>query len=402
MTADGGLAGYLEEATRLWPGRPARRVAARSPDTADSYRLTAVPSTRSPRLLVPSSSPRAASASLLRFSSALGPREVASRVGLAAVLRTGLAAAMPGVEVSEGGRSLRRHLADVLGEEVEVSFGLGSARANRKPVLEVFDGRGRRLAFAKVGTTPASTALVSGEADALRRLGEIDLGPALVVPRLISLAAWEGLTVLVMTALPSRARRRGAEVPLPRCEAHALAEAFSCGAGPLDQTPWWSRLVTTGRRLDPVEPRLLALLSALRHLDLDLDDPLEHGAWHGDWTPWNQSSTPQGLALWDWERFETGVPRGLDVCHFAVNTATRREGATTRSIDAGLRVAGLDRGRPHDVRLGVAYLVTIAERYLDDLGHATGEARTMLQQRTSVVLDVADSWSYHDTARMGS
>lgn len=400
MTADSRLTGYLEEATRLWPGRPARRVAGRSRATTGSYRMAAVPSLRSPRLLVPSGSPRAASASLLRFSSALSPRGVASRVGLAALLRGGLARTLPGIEVSEGERSLRAHLAAVLGEEVEVSLGLGTARANRKPVLEVFDRRGRRLAFAKIGTTQASATLVSGEAAALRRLSEVDLGASLLVPRLISLARWESLTVLVMTALPSSPPRGGGEVPLPRSQVDALARAFPSGVGPLDQSAWWSRLVAAAERLSPSEPRLRTLLSALRTLDGDLDDPLGFGAWHGDWTPWNQSSTSQGLAVWDWERFETGVPDGLDLCHFAVNATTRRDGATAQAIDTGLGAVGLDRGRPRDVRLTAAYLVTVAERYLADLEHATGEASTMLRQRTSVVLDAAESWLSHPTPRM--
>ena len=92
----------------------------------------------------------------------------------------------------------------------------------------------------------------------------------------------------------------------------------------------------------PAVPGLLGvrdrLGEALERLRLAAADrPLPMGGWHGDWTPWNMSRRRGRLQLWDWERFETGVPRGLDRCHYAVNAVTRRDGTERGLGDAWLR-----------------------------------------------------------------
>ena len=46
------------------------------------------------------------------------------------------------------------------------------------------------------------------------------------------------------------------------------------------------------------------------------------------------------LQLWDWERFETGVPLGLDRCHYAVNAVTRRDGTDVASVMRGFELPG--------------------------------------------------------------
>ena len=385
---------YQAEADLLWPTVPAGRSG------ASTYRLAAVPNVRAPRLLVPADRPRAAAASLLRFSSALGPREVLARGGFAALLRLGLGRRLPGVTLPEGGGSVRDHLAGVLGEPVEVSLGLGTARANRKPVLEVFDRRGRRLGFAKVGTTPAARALVDAEAAALRRLATADLPHDLLVPTLLDHGHWRGCSVLVMTTVPSSARPDRDTARVPDRYAAALAAAFAQPAARLTGTTWWSGLTGTPAGAHPdLDAALADGLARLAALDAAIDEPAGLGAWHGDWTPWNQSRTRHGLALWDWERFGTGVPVGLDRCHFAVAARLRRQGVDPRSVVDGLRHAGLDPARPTDARLGSAYLLTAAARYLGDgagttaAAAATGAAADLVADRARVVLDALAGWT---------
>lgn len=379
---------YQAQARVLWPD---------ADRGGGSYRLAAVPNARSPRLLVPASSPRAAAAALLRFSSALGPRDVVARTGYAALLRAGLGRRLPAVDLPEGPSSLRTHLAAVLGEPVELSLGLGTARANRKPVLEVFDRRGRRLAFAKVGTTAPTRAHVDAEAAALRRLADVDLPADLLVPRLLAHDTWQDCSVLLMTGLPSAPPRGRDADRVPAHEAEALARAFAEPALPLGATPWW------GSVAPPVggDPATTARQEAGRSALADLDDrlaPLDRGAWHGDWTPWNQSRTRHGLALWDWERFETGVPVGLDRCHYAVNAAVRRDGPRAAVVLSGLRTAGLEPGSPADRRLAGAYLLTVAARYARDAATATGEAAAVVARRTDLVLDALEDLTSAETA----
>ena len=50
----------------------------------------------------------------------------------------------------------------------------------------------------------------------------------------------------------------------------------------------------------------------------------------------------QRVLLWDWERFETDVPIGLDRCHYLVNALTKRRGTSDHTIRAGLAAAGGD------------------------------------------------------------
>lgn len=372
---------YQAQARVLWPDA----------EGGGSYRLAAVPNPRHPRLLVPAASPRAAAAALMRFSSALGPRDVAARTGYAALLRAGLGRRLPGVVAAEGPSSLRTHLASVLGEPVEVSLGLGTARANRKPVLEVFDRRGRRLAFAKVGTTAPTRGHVDAEAEALRRLAGADLPAGLLVPRLIAHDTWQGCSVLLMTGLPSAPSWRRDAGRVPAREADALARAFAEPALPLPSTPWWDTLSPPTDGATATTARQRAALADLADLDERLDDPLDRGAWHGDWTPWNQSRTRHGLALWDWERFETGVPVGLDRCHYAVNAAVRRDGPRPEVVLAGLRTADLRTDSPADRRLAAAYLLTVAARYARDAATASDEAAVVVQRRADLVLGALEA-----------
>jgi hypothetical protein len=58
-------------------------------------------------------------------------------------------------------------VASIVGEPVQLSLGIGTARANRKPVLGAFDRRGRPVAFVKVGDTAVSARHVVAEARAL-------------------------------------------------------------------------------------------------------------------------------------------------------------------------------------------------------------------------------------------
>ena len=48
------------------------------------------------------------------------------------------------------------------------------------------------------------------------------------------------------------------------------------------------------------------------------------GGCHGDWTPWNMGRRNGRLIVWDWERFHTGVPVGIDLAHFAFMVALRQ------------------------------------------------------------------------------
>ncbi len=385
---------YVSSAHELWPGEPEPRLhrsrgSGHVPGRAE-VELLVLPNARAPRLLVPAHSPAAASRAMLRFSAALSGRDTVKRLGVSALLRARANAAFPDrITVVEGPESLSHYLAGVFGERVHVSLGLGTARANRKPVLQVFDARGRNLAFVKVGGTALTDTLVGAEAAALQRLGEAELPRLFEVPRLLHVGTWNGAAVVAMTTLETSFRQRPSrQFSVPVEAMSLLHRAFGDGARPLAKMPLWDSMLERQASLGPsvARERLAEALETLRDTDAR---PLAMGAWHGDWTPWNMSRRGR-LQLWDWERFETGVPPGLDRCHYAVNAVCRRDGVDLASVLRGMDLAGIRNDRSTDAHvLGAAYLATITCRYL--VG-AEGELGGAIADRSLVMLDALCSW----------
>ena len=351
-----------------------------------------LPHAGAPRLLVPAGNPAAASRAMRRFSAALSPRDTVKRLGVSGLLRVGSHAAFPDrIAVTERAGSLRGYLGDVFGEPVDVSLGLGTARANRKPVLQVFDARGRSVAFVKIGGTEVSEELVRAEASALERLGKAELPRELEVPRLLHVGQWEDATVVAMSSLDTSFRQRPSrQYDVPSGLMSRFHASFAEGHRPLAQTPVWDQLMTTQEMLSSsrVREQLGEALDRLR--EAAADRPLQVGGWHGDWTPWNMSRRRGKVQLWDWERFETGVPLGLDRCHYGINAVTRRDGLDQTSIVRGLRLAGVvgDRGSDDHV-LAATYLAVIACRYLTGAESELGDA---VAERSRVMLDALRMW----------
>jgi hypothetical protein len=387
---------YVSSVQALWPGTPEPRLhrsrgSGRSPGE-DVAELAVLPNAAAPRLLVPVGNPVAAARAMLRFSAALSTRDTVKRLGVSGLLRARADAAFPDrITVTERAGSLRRHLGEVFGESVDFSLGLGTARANRKPVLQVFDARGRSIAFVKIGGTEVTEALVRAEAASLGRLAEADLPDELEVPRLLHLGPWEGATVLAMTALDtSFLQRPRRQFDVPQAEMDRFHAAFAEEARPPVESPWWDQMVTAQQSLGSSEVRD-RLGDALERLRLAVTDrPLPLGGWHGDWTPWNMSRRRGRLQLWDWERFETGVPRGLDRCHYGVNAVTRRDGTDVAAVMRGLELAGVtDDPGGEDHLVGATYLAAITCRYL--VG-AEGDLGETISERSLVMLDALEAW----------
>jgi hypothetical protein len=387
---------YLSTVHDLWPGNPEPRLhrgrgsgRTRGPELVEWLVL---PNADSPRIAVPAHNPGAAARAMLRFSAALSGPDTVKRLGVSTLLRGGARAAFPDrISVEERASSLRSHLGDVFGETVDLSLGLGTARTNRKPVLQVFDTRGRSLAFVKIGATPVTETLVLAEVASLERLGAAELPGVLEVPRLLHSGRFEGAALLAMTALDTSFRQRPSrQYAVPVEEMALFHGAFGEGTRPLVEMPLWAQLVAAQAALQPSEARerlgeALGLLGAAA-----VDHPLAMGAWHGDWTPWNMSRRRHRLQLWDWERFETGVPLGMDRCHYAVNAVCRRDGADVASVMRGLDLAGVPNDRSTEAHVvGAAYLATITTRYLPGSEFELGEA---IAGRSLVMLDALCAW----------
>ena len=332
----------------------------------------AVPNARRARLLAPMRSRRLAVGAVRRYSEPQSRAGRLKRHAVVAALRTGASGLLlrdrVRVYAPPGADHIETYLRSALDDDVSVSIHIGPARANRKPVLQLLDGAGRTVGYAKLGTNPLTRELVRAETRALSALAGRGLRH-LAVPVPLHSGEWRGHQVLVCSALPVWEPR----VRLcPDRLAEAMAELSACngtGRGPLAESRYWIRLRA---RLAGIvrheEGRALA--AAARDLVTGTGGTvLEYGAWHGDWAPWNMASVADRLLVWDWERFGTGVPVGFDPLHHALQAAIVRDGvppdtAVRRSL-AG--APELLRRPPAEARLtALLYLTDLATRYLTD------------------------------------
>ncbi|HEY0485249.1 MAG TPA: hypothetical protein VGD72_03235 [Mycobacteriales bacterium] len=335
----------------------------------------AVPSLAAPRLLVPAGFPRAAAAAVRRSTAHGTLRARARTAALSALFRTGAGERVFRSRLSVPDRgTIEEHLATVLGAPVLLSLHIGPARANRKPVFAVLGPRGQPLGFAKVGVDDLTRRLVRDEARALAVLAERPLRQV-EVAAVLHHGRWHGCEVLVQSALPVRRRRIGAG----RLVGAMVEVAVSGGVRgePVDGA-YGARLA---ERVAEVagKPGAAVLGDALAEA-LSTGARLRIGCWHGDWNAGNTAARDGRVLVWDWERFDDGVPLGFDALHHDLLTAitVRHVGAPAAAASTCRRAAALL--APFGVAAADApvvatlYLVELGVRYLAD-GQAEAGAR---------------------------
>ncbi len=324
---------------------------------------------RAPRLLVPTTPPRATSLAIDRVSSALDWQHLLGRQMVGHALRTGVGSLYPERLVldREGADSFLGYLSERFGQPVIVAISVGRPRANLKPVLTVFSHTGQRLAFVKVGYPSVAAVHVERETAALRALADKTF-TQLVAPGVIFADTWHGAPVLAITALTEGVRWvRDGRRRIPHA---AMAEVSRSSGAPisiLDDVPAWVRL----RDQADVESRrddfgeAVAVLRE-RHGDL----VLRPSAWHGDWTPWNMCWERNKISLWDWERYDPDTVPGLDAYHYAISCKANQGGLNKATVRKGLdwAVSGTTSVNDRAKVLGQLYLAFIAGRHLEGRG----------------------------------
>jgi Phosphotransferase enzyme family len=330
--------------------------------------------TRRPRLVIPAAPALAAAA--VRGYSAVGSQT--ARMGaraLSLALRSGVGVAAfrsrIHVRVPPGADTIESYLASALDCSVVVSFYLGPARANRKPVLQLLSPEGHVIGFAKLGTNPLTRSLVRAESDALTRLGRVGLSEV-TVPKVLHYGAWGDVNVLVLSALPVWQSRMPVTEAGLASAMNAVARVGGVRREPLDSSDYWGQL--TGRLAAADESTARDTLQHALSLLAERagDAPLPLGSWHGDWTPWNMAWTRSGLLVWDWERFTDGVPLGFDMLHYRLQkelVSGHRDprAAAGRSIEAAASSLAPFGLAGSQARLTcILYLADLATRYLCD------------------------------------
>ncbi len=347
------------------------------------------PTMRWSHLVLPAHPAGAAARTTWRFSVADGVASSAARVAAAAALATVGPRSRDRILVDGATDSILDHLAAVLGRPVTASIGIGTARANRKPVLEVFDVRGRTLGFAKVGIDATSRKHVRGEADRLARVSG-HVPPGMALPEVLDASTWRGNEVLVMSAFATRPQRPGIRSRVPTDLMYAFSREFGSRTVALVETPFWRRQLEILGSLAPGELRDRLERVAMRLGEIRGEVLVEAGAWHGDWTPWNMAWRGGELQVWDLERFAPDGLVGLDVAHYVVNERMQQHGVSIGTVLEACALAA--RTVPPPVERGEVvasgYLLAVALRYLasvpDDhgsLAHQRAELMTAAAER---------------------
>ncbi len=374
---------YLWETLRtLWP-EPARitRTGRAAPGPRRTEFLV-LPSPARAVLLLPRRPRRAAAGAIRHYkASAAGSRRLLLR-GLALGARAGLADALPhriSIEPADLGThpDLPAYLRYVLGRDLVVSLRIGPPRANRKPVLELLTPSGQVLGFAKAGVIALTRELVRAEAAALTQLGAAGL-THLEVPRLIHHGQWHDHEILVQTPL-SGSGRPGTAAGLSAAM-RELAAVQGVTTQPVFPSQYWRDLRSRLEACAP-QPSATALLRVMAELEAGADlTSLTFGSWHGDWTPWNMAWSHGRALVWDWERFQGGVPVGYDAVHYQFQAAVTGNSPAARAVAEATVTGASATLAPFGIEPAAAgfvvalYLLEIAARYLHD-GAAQAGAR---------------------------
>lgn len=377
--------GYTARMLRAMFPPPLRVVTGRSHRT-DITAYLPLPTMGRTRIVVPAGHPVVAARAVHRQLTSRRRRTRVARMLLVGALGTGMLDALhPHRFVVQGEPdqdSLLSRLAGVLGSPVLMSFPVGPPRANRKPVLQLADHRGSVLAFAKVGHDPLTTSLVRREADALARLARVPLRRTRA-PTVIETVQWRDFFVLLLEPLPVAEKQIGGQRRRDR-----LLECIQEIAALSDWRGRWSASALRGTladRLSRLGDRAAALRTELALLD-DADPDLWVGSWHGDLNPGNVAVREDGVLVWDWERFEDGLPVGFDLLHHDLHEQVTVAQVEPRAAAESLIRLAATTLRPLGVPPEMAtvfarlYLVSLAARYLGDDQDLAGSVLGRVEQ----------------------
>jgi hypothetical protein len=291
--------------------------------------LIPLPTATRVHLLVPARSRAAATAAMRQFVTGSGRKAklmaavavAGSQTGITATLQRkrailAVASDVPDHEVEN--LVLSSHLARVFNTDaVELAVRVGADRPNGKPVVEVMTPTGEPLGFSKIGWNALTRAMVSREAEVLSQLTEAP-PTSFDTPAIVHAGEWQGFELMVVRPAMTDAAVSGSEPPM-----EAGREITTIGGierSALAGSPWWNTLT---ERLGAIDhPGLAASIAAIAGQSGTQE--LAFGGCHGDWTPWNMGRRNGRLMVWDWERFQTGVPVGIDLAHFAFMVALRQ------------------------------------------------------------------------------
>ena len=340
--------------------------------TPVGQRWAVLPSPSKPRYLIPATPRSASAATRLRTSR----HRLGAPAGalISALLKSGAIRAYPfqaAVGVGDEATSLVERLrAQFDRPELQVAVALGRPRANRKPVLQLIDGDGTTLGFAKLGVDDHTDALVRSEGRFLTEHSQAK--PPLLLPQPLLTDTWQGHQLLVVGDLGAGIDGTGG-LGLTASTVSAIASLGPTERATALDSEWWKR---TEKRIGDLPPSVGPLLGRCRDRAHDvLSEVSDHtwpfGTWHGDLARWNAVQRGDSFVVWDWERASGPVPVGFDAVHAHFQPPVLMDGRSGPEA-ASLALAGVDRiftdlGYEGDGRAVVtAYLLELRLRLAED------------------------------------
>ena len=242
----------------------------------------------------------------------------ATRLGVTALLALGPLSGSRRYGVASEG-SLVEHIASQLGHRGARGIVLcGPLRANQKPVVQLFDRRGRTLAYVKVAWNDLTRRLLEDEHAALARLGAIsDRGFA--VPPVLASGAFASAQWLALGPVGVERRTRADDAALDAL-ACAIERTGQSWHGDVDDSGYVDTLTAAAAGLPASQEALVRLAERWSGHAITL------AASHGDFVPWNTLSGSPESAVWDWERYRVAAPRGFDRLHLRSQVGVHRRG----------------------------------------------------------------------------
>lgn len=371
------------------------RIGRRSDSASSSWLV--LPSARQPHLLVPATR----SGSRVVAQRMAGSRRAkAIRWSMATLMRCGLAQLLPVTHLMSDDERVADLARWMTGrDDLVLAFLFGPDRANRKPVVRAMAPDGKTVAYGKLGTNDLTRDLVRCEHENLVNLATAEL-TTIKLPRVLKYGVWAGHQILVTSAL--------AEDELPRhpqaLPVAATREMMDLGSLPDQRLGIFLKRMEEERA--PADERRGEQIAVRRQRLTSLvgDQEVGMGAVHGDWTPWNMAGVGNRVEVWDWERFQTEAPQGLDIVHFALSSRgphTDVPGAAlVEELSGSFRRCGLDPARAEAVLC--VYLLMMAQRYAADLeihhAQAVEERFQWVLCRLSHHLDALEGGTSHELA----
>ena len=257
---------------------------------------------------------------------------------------------------------LRRTLASVFGPlPLEFSIFCGTPGKNRKITMQL-SRRNQILGYCKFTDDAAIARLFDHEVrvlDTLRDAGVTGLPAALKRGRLA-----DGTEFFLQSTVKTADSTVIHEWGRPHDEFVERLYTATAKRIPFDQTDYYRQLVEFLHHIDWIpfeEDRDFVRGEVLRVLADHKGEEMEVAACHCDFTPWNTFANGEELCVFDWEFGRLTYPKGLDRCHFFMQTAIFE-----RRLDADAIAAELTSGNVdwYDAETFRMYLVEIMSRFM--------------------------------------